>query len=85
MWKAEKFKGLTLLKTKSLRNFSILNILIIADNQELGSPFHPFAIKTNINRMWRMYQVHESPKFSDVKIFGQIPGPFLDLDTDILE
>ena len=44
-----KFKRLTLLKTKSLRKFSIFNILITADNQELGSPFHPFAVKTHTN------------------------------------
>ena len=36
----QKFKELVLLKTKSLRSFSISNISITANNGALGSRFH---------------------------------------------
>ena len=40
MQKAKQFKEFVLLKTKSLREISISNIFITANNREFGSPFH---------------------------------------------
>ena len=47
MLKARKFKELVLLKTKSLRNFSISNIVMTANSRELGSWFHSSQSKSH--------------------------------------
>ncbi len=47
MEKARKFKELILLKRKSLRDFSMLNAFITANNQEIESRFHSFAVKNH--------------------------------------
>ena len=44
-----KIKEQLVLKTKSLRNFSTLNIFDNANNKELGSQLHPFGVKSHIN------------------------------------
>ena len=40
MQKAKKFKELVLLKTKSLRNFLVSNIVMSANNKAIGSRFN---------------------------------------------
>ncbi len=52
-----RFKELILLKRKSLRNFSMLNVFITANNQELESWFHSFVVQDHMNCTLSMYQM----------------------------
>ena len=49
MLMAEIIKELVLLIERKLRNFAMLKLFIIANNQGLGNRFHSFTAKTHMD------------------------------------
>ena len=72
-------------RTKSSRNFSIFNIFIIANNQELGSPFHFFGFHNHIAST-RIHICHpRQPCWLFLRLFSKQTPPPIPLEYIVMQ